>query len=125
MDVDHPTKDTSTQCFSRGGRRGSVVSTEPPHEAECRAGIDDNPNMLVPWYLMASHAYHWLDRMIISDALYDEICQRLDAEWEANTHRHKSYIDRSALACCSGDYLTEDRMPQWAFWALQELLRFR
>jgi hypothetical protein len=101
------------------------MNMEPSHEGQCRAVVNTNPNMLVPWYLMASHAYHWLGRMIISDALYDEICQRLDAQWDAITHWHKIYIDRSALACCSGNYLTEDRMPQRAFWALQQLLRSR
>jgi hypothetical protein len=79
--------------------------------------------MLVPWYLMASHAYHWMDRSIISNALYDEICRRLNAEWDEVTHRHKSYIDRSALAYCSGNYVTESHMPPRAFWALQHLLR--
>ena len=90
---------------------------------ECRARIDADPNMLVPWYLMASHAYHWMDRLIISNALYDEICRRLDAEWDAIAHHHKSYVDRRALACCAGNYLSEDSMPLRAFRALQGLLR--
>lgn len=96
---------------------------EPTHEAECRARIAGKPNMLVPWYLMASHAYHWMDRLIISNALYDEICRRLLTEWDTITHHHKRFIDHNALACCTGNYLTEDRMPPRAFWALQHLLR--
>jgi hypothetical protein len=99
------------------------MDMEPTHEGECRARINADPNMLVPWYLMASHAFHWMDRSIISNALYDEICRRLLAEWDAITHPHKSHVDRSALACCSGNYLTEDRMPSKAFCALQSLLR--
>ena len=125
MAVPRATKGTTTRCFSRCGGRSFVMSLEPSHERECRATVSANPNMLVPWYLMASHAYHWLDRIIISDALYDEICQRLDSEWDAITHWHKSYVDRSDLAYCSGKYLTENRMPQRAYWALQQLLRSR
>lgn len=96
---------------------------EPAHEAECRRRIDANRNMLVPWYLMASHAYHWMDHSIISDALYDEICQRLLDEWDTITHWHKEYIDHAALPHRSGNYLTSQRIPQRAFWALQALLR--
>ena len=58
-----------------------------------------NPNMLVPWYLMASHAYHWMDRSIISNGLYDRICGRLLDEWHVITHDHRDYIDRNSLPC--------------------------
>ena len=95
------------------------------HDEECLGVVLGKPNMLVPWYLMASHAYHCLDCPIISDGLYDEICRRLDAEWDAITHHHKVYIKREFLRHCSGHYLTEKRMPQRAFWALQQLLRSR
>src|SRR5687767_2919811 len=98
--------------------RHSGIAVEPAHEGECRARIDADSNMLVPWYLMASHAYHWMDRLIISNALYDEICRRLLTEWDAITHPHKKYIDRRALAHCSGNYVTESHMPPRAFRAL-------
>jgi hypothetical protein len=106
------------------------MTMEPTHEDECRRRIDANRNMLVPWYLvpwylMASHAYHWADAPIISDALYDEICQRLRAEWDAIEHRHKRYIEPAALPHCSGNYLTKERMPPMALGALQALLHSR
>jgi hypothetical protein len=114
----------SAPSASEGGRPSSMAMG-PTHEGECRALIDANPNLLVPWYLMASHAYHWMDRAIISNVLYDEICRRLHLEWDVITHHHKRYIDRSALAYCSGTYVTESYMPPRAFWALQRLLRSR
>lgn len=101
------------------------MTMEPTHEDECRRRIGANRNMLVPWYLMASHAYHYADNPIISDALYDEICQRLRAEWEAIEHRHKRCIEPEALPHCSGNYLTKDRMPPMALGALQALLHSR
>ena len=109
---------------TKAGRHAGIA-VEPAHEGECRARIAADSNMLVPWYLMASHAYHWMDRLIISNALYDEICGRLRVEWDVITHRHKRYIDLSALSHCSGNYVTENYMPPRAFWALQRLLRLR
>lgn len=101
----------------------SIIHQDPPYENECQQRIAMNPNMLVPWYLMASHAYYYLDRPIISDSLYDKICQNLIDEWHIIEHHHKSYIDFNALPHCSGNYVTRDYMPNRAFWSLNSLLR--
>jgi len=78
----------------------SIIHQEPPYEDKCRTLIAKNPNMLVPWYLMASHAEHCLNYPIISGKLYDEIRGRLLVEWDTITHVHKDCIDRDALSCC-------------------------
>jgi hypothetical protein len=57
-----------------------------------------NPNMLVPWYLMAAYAYYVLDAPILTDALFDDICVRLDSEWDEIEHRDKGWVDRDDLA---------------------------
>jgi len=98
-----------------------ITRQGPPQEDECRARIA-NPNMLVPWYLMASHAYHWLNLEIISDGLYDEICRRLEAEWQMIEHDHKDAIRFDTLSQCSGNYVTREHMPDRAYWCLQRLL---
>lgn len=62
------------------------------------AKTDENPNMLVPFYLMASYAYYVLDRPILDDGDYDQLCQRLDDQWDEIEHRDKAWIARDDLA---------------------------
>lgn len=63
-----------------------------------RAMIAKSINMLVPWYLMAAYAYYVLDAPIISDALFDSICRKLDKRWDQVEHVHKVWIDRDDLS---------------------------
>ena len=49
---------------------------------------EDNLNMLVPFYLMASYAYYEEDDPIVSDAEYDTICRMLDENWDTVEHSH-------------------------------------
>jgi len=67
-------------------------------EGYCRSVVDRNPNMLVPWWIMAAWVY---DRVggeaLVSDALFDEIAARLDREWDSITHWHKPLLDRRML----------------------------
>lgn len=63
-----------------------------------QAMIDKSINMLVPWYLMAAYAYYVLDVPIISDALFDSICRKLDKKWDRIEHVHKVWIDRADLS---------------------------
>ncbi len=60
--------------------------------------IGNSRNMLVPWYLMAAYAYYVLDAPILTDALFDDICVRLDSEWDEIEHMHKGWIVRDDLA---------------------------
>lgn len=55
-------------------------------------------NLLVPRYLMASYAYYIRDASIMSDGDYDDLCARLDRQWDRVEHRHKHLIDRDWLA---------------------------
>nr|HML29529.1 hypothetical protein [Hyphomicrobium sp.] len=68
-------------------------------ESYCRDRIASDPNMLVPWWIMAAWVYdQWPGGdTLISDALFDEIAERLDREWETITHRHKHLLQRSYL----------------------------
>lgn len=67
--------------------------------------------MLVPWYLMASFLYYCRDEIVISDALYDEICGALDREWDEIDHPHKKLVRRSILSAGTGNHLRENRYP--------------
>lgn len=60
-------------------------------------GLIENPNMLVPWWFLSAYAYDQLDSPLISDALFDEIAQRLTTEWATIKHPHKKLLDRKLL----------------------------
>lgn len=100
----------------------SNARLQPRYEAQCQSTIVANPNMLVPWYLMASYAYYVYGKTIISDALYDQICQRLDAEWDSIEHRDKPIIECAFLKRCSGAYICDDNVPAQARGSLDYLL---
>lgn len=80
-------------------------------EPEARRLIAENRNLLVPWYLMLSFLYYLRDVSVVSDALYDDICRRLDAEWDLVVHIHKSLIDRTALKAGTCFHLRERDYP--------------
>lgn len=59
--------------------------------------ITDNPNMIVPYYLMLSYAYYVQDSPLASDGFYDKLARKLLKEWDNITHYHKHLIDKDAL----------------------------
>ena len=63
--------------------------------------FDDNKNMMVPWYLMASYAYYKEDDPILSDALFDDMGKKLLENWDNITHLHKEYITKDELVAGS------------------------
>jgi hypothetical protein len=67
--------------------------------------ITDNPNMLVPYYLMTSFAYYKRDDPIVSDAFYDKLARKLLKEYDNIEHYHKHLISKDALE--AGSYLGE------------------
>ena len=56
--------------------------------------FDDNKNMMVPWYLMASYAYYKEDDPIFSDAFFDNMGKTMLERWDDITHYHKEYINK-------------------------------
>lgn len=67
--------------------------------------ITDNPNMLVPYYLMLSFAYYKQDDPIVSDAFYDKLARKLLKEYDNIEHYHKHLISKDALE--AGSFLGE------------------
>lgn len=68
--------------------------------------VDDNINMTVPWYLMASYAYYEQDDPIFSDAVFDRLARRMIEKWDEIEHRHKDCItlDMLRAGTYTGDY---------------------
>jgi NAD-dependent DNA ligase len=67
--------------------------------------ITENPNMLVPYYLMLSYAYYKLDDPLVSDAFYDKLARKLLKEYDNIDHYHKHLISKDDLQ--AGSFLGE------------------
>ena len=67
--------------------------------------VNDNINMTVPWYLMASYAYYEQDNPILSDAVFDRLAKKILDNWDEIEHKHKSYITKDQLR--AGTYMGE------------------
>jgi len=67
--------------------------------------FDDNKNMMVPWYLMASYAYYKEDDPILSDAIFDDMGKKLLENWDNITHFHKEYITKDELVAGNKRFL--------------------
>ena len=59
--------------------------------------FDENINMMVPWYLMASYAYYEEDDAIFSDGFFDDMGKTMLACWDDIEHFHKEYITKGDL----------------------------
>ena len=57
---------------------------------------------LVPYYLMSCFLYYEKHANVLSDPAFDQVCRRLDAEWDDIEHYHKDLIDREQLQAASG-----------------------
>lgn len=74
-------------------------------DAEVLKLVKKNPNMLVPWFLMAAYAYYELDDSLISDSTYDEITKMIIQKWFMIDHYHADLLDLDSLK--AGTYLGE------------------
>jgi len=74
-------------------------------DKECLDIIDNNINMMVPWYLMAAYAYYEQDDPILSDAMFDRLGKRLLENWDKIEHMHKDLITEDMLK--AGTYIGE------------------
>ncbi len=87
-----------------------------------RARIAERPALLVPFFLMAGHGYEHLDRPLISDGLWDELCRYLDHAWDEIEHPHKALIRREHLSAGTAMGLTVEVLPEMVKAASRRLL---
>lgn len=80
-------------------------------DTTCLKTVDENPNMLIPWYLMASYLYYIHDESLLSDEVYDEVCARLSYLFKTLTHVHKHKIDSGALKAGTAFHMKEEDYP--------------
>lgn len=70
-----------------------------------------SPNLMIPWYLMASYAYYCHDLSLVSDATYDEMAKEMLQLWDSLEHEHKSLITTADLEAGTLYRLKEDDYP--------------
>lgn len=90
------------------------------HDAYCRDVCARNPNMLVPWWIMAAWAYEVANDPILSDACFDALVIDLDRQWDTIVDHHKDLLDRALLKSAIA---IGDRWPLMAIHASQSLQR--
>ena len=54
-----------------------------------------NNSLLVPWYLMCGYLYEHKNISVISDFMWDQICEKLLEHFNSIEHHHKPLIDPS------------------------------
>ncbi len=74
-------------------------------DKDCLDVIDDNKNMIIPWYLMAAYAYYEEDRPILSDQIFDRLAKLALEFWDGIEHMHKDFITLDMLK--AGTYMGE------------------
>jgi len=73
--------------------------------------IKFNPNLIVPWFLMASYLYYHNNQSLFSDEYYDELSKELLSRWDQVEHRHKHLITKDHLIAGSLYTLKEEDYP--------------
>jgi hypothetical protein len=79
-------------------------------EKKARRIVDGNVQMLVPWILLAACAYDQ-STPIVSDATYDEWCQRAQRCWHRITHPHKIFVLHDDEGSQVSVMLRQDQFP--------------
>lgn len=82
------------------------------HDKLCNDICEENPNMMIPWYLMASYAYYWLDDPILSDACFDQMCKEIDMFWDIIEHYNKDIVDYLDIAGPGTCSIPEEGFPE-------------
>lgn len=95
------------------------------HDAKYQAIVSENPNMAIPWFLMACYAYDKLDSTIITDACFDALSETMANNWDSISHWHKPLIrmenpDLFKGSCVVVDW---DKFPDRIKEATRALLR--
>lgn len=95
--------------------------TTSKHYTGFQMVYDDNPNMLVPYYLMHSYLYYVVGDTIIEDGEYDRICHMLYNQWEDVEHFHKHLCHKDSLTAGTGYHLKyPERVKRAAIKLLEE-----
>lgn len=73
--------------------------------------IEEKPNLIIPWFLMASYLYYHENGSMFSDEYYDTLSRQLLLQWDQIEHSHKHLIDVGDLIAGSMYRLKELDYP--------------
>lgn len=62
----------------------------------------DDPNHLIPYYLMSCYLYYVEDSPAITDSEFDELSKKVLERWDEITHYHKDLITKEDLEAGTG-----------------------
>lgn len=66
-------------------------------DAKAQGFIKDKPNLMIPWFLMASYLYYHENESMFSDEYYDALSKELLLKWDEVEHSHKHLITKDDL----------------------------
>ena len=61
-----------------------------------------NPNMLIPYYLMFSYLYYEKNISLIEDGEFDDMCKTLLEKLDSLTHMHNHLVKKESLIAGTG-----------------------
>ena len=80
-------------------------------DQKARKLIAEKPNLIVPWFLMASFLYYHRPESFFSDGYYDELAKELLDNWDNIEHSHKNLIPFEDLGAGSLYRLSPEDYP--------------
>lgn len=90
----------------------ALQSPEVPLDHLCQRAIEKSgPNMMIPWFLMASYLYYKHHKSLLSDQFYDGLAKSMLDQWPILKHQHKALIKEPDLVCGSMFHLTDREYP--------------
>lgn len=91
-------------------------------DQKARELVAEKPNLIVPWFLMASYLYYHKSESLFSDAYYDELAKELLNKWDSIEHSHKYLIPKEDLIAGSLYKIKEKDYPSMCKGAAMYLL---
>lgn len=91
-------------------------------DQKARELIAEGPNLIVPWFLMASYLYYHKSESLFSDTYYDELAKDLLSNWDSIEHSHKYLIPKEDLIAGSLYSLKANDYPTFCKGAAMYLL---
>lgn len=65
-------------------------------------------------YMVTSFLYYQMNRSVITDSEFDQLCKELDAGYDDFEHQHKHLVDREQFAAGTGYAIKYPLMVQGA-----------
>lgn len=87
--------------------------------------VDSNPELAIPWWLLASYSYYHLNRSMMSDSLFDKLTAILKTipREIIDDHAHGYLITEDGLSVGSAFDIKETDYPTIVKFSAMDILR--